>query len=189
MTPPLCILQARLGSTRLPHKMLLTLCNETLIARGWRMACETFGAENCVVAIPASITQIPLESELRHIGARYVAWDGAEHDVLGRFHHVAHRFRWHPDSIIVRWTSDDAWKDKACCWRVVHGERLPAELGAEAFTLGMLDAAYHREDHPHRREHITYALFGSLPPAAPPGLSTIDTAADYAAACALENAA
>src|SRR5690242_10612729 len=40
--PPLCIIQARLDSTRLERKMLLTLNGETLIARAWRIACEAF---------------------------------------------------------------------------------------------------------------------------------------------------
>ena len=177
--PPLCILQARYHSTRLPGKMLLTLGDETLIARGWRIACEAFDRAHCVVAIPATDEPGPLGDELRRLGATIFAWDGPEDDVLSRFYHCAHRYRWHPDSIIVRYTPDDPFKDMPSLRRVAAGWRLPVEQGGEAFTLAMLDAAYHDSK---GREHLTYALFPTASPHPPPGIWTIDTAEDLAAA-------
>jgi spore coat polysaccharide biosynthesis protein SpsF (cytidylyltransferase family) len=184
MIAPLCILQARHHSTRLPGKMLLPLGGETLIARGWRTACAAFGPAHCVVAIPASDEAGPLGQELARLDARTFAWDGPESDVLSRFYHCAHRYRWHPDSVIMRYTPDDPFKSIDALMRVVRGDRLPVELGGEAFTLGMLDAAQDRaavED--EAREHITRALFPTAPPPAPPGVWTIDTQGDYEAAC------
>lgn len=176
MIPPLCIVQARLKSTRLENKMLLTLGPETLIARGHRLACEAFHREHVVVAIPKADEPGPLGDELRRIGATVFAWDGAEADVLGRFHGCAHRYRWHPDSVIVRWTPDDPFKDIWVCHRVAYvGERHPVEIGAEAFTLGMLDRALWSHG---KYEHLTHALFPTLPPPPPPGCWTVDVAED-----------
>lgn len=181
MIPPLCIIQARYQSARLPGKMLLRLGGETLLARGHELACEAFGAGNVVVAIPASDDRGPLGEDLRRIKATIFAWEGDEADVLGRFYYCAHRYRWHPDSVIVRWTPDDPFKDPAMCRRVAAGERLPVEQGAEAFTLAMLgNAHFGWEGYPANREHLTLSLFLTAPPPAPEGeVWTIDTPDDY----------
>lgn len=188
VAPPLCILQMRLASTRLPQKMLQTLGDETLAARGWRIACEAFGEPHCVVAIPAGDEAGPLGDELRRIGATIFAFDRDENDVLERFHACAHRYRWHPDSIIVRYTADDPWKSVEALRLVASGRRLPVEEGGEAFTLAMLDEAHLRfmgrhsalvRDggflYPKKREHLTQALFDTFPPPASAGAWTIDT--------------
>ena len=196
-TSPLAILQCRMNSTRLQGKVLLPLGGESIVARIWRTSCSAFGSENVVVAYPATNDNAPILDELRRIGAVGVAWDGDESDVLGRFYLTAHRFRWHPDAVLVRVTCDDPFKDIDAMRRVASGERLPVELGGEAFTLAMLDEAHAREpefitpEHPTlgsgrirnpKREHITDSLFPfRLPAMNEPGM-TIDTEADYEAA-------
>ena len=179
---PLCILQARLRSKRLPGKMLLPFGDETLIARGWRIACEAFTAEHCVVAIPKDDEQGPLGRELRRIGARVLGFNGNDRDVVSRFHFAAHRYRWHPDSVIVRYTPDDPWKDPAALRMVASGERLPVEIGGEAFTLAQLDAVHEAtKDRPDDREHLTYVLAVGPVIEAPLGVWTIDTQEEYEA--------
>ena len=197
MTPaPLAIVQARIGSTRLPGKLLLDLGGKPLVWWAWNAAVQAFGLENVVVALPAS----PENDELADTIERFPAYagntfrrDGPENDVLGRFHACAHRYRWHPDSVIVRVTPDDPFKIPALMWAVARGERHPVELGGEAFTLAMLDAAHARSlgvsyylGEPlvtsTVREHITRALFATDPPPCPPGVWTIDTQADLDAA-------
>lgn len=188
MIAPLAIIQARLGSTRLPGKLLLPIGKRSLIHRVWATTVEAFGAAHTVVAIPKGDENGPLWVELRDIGAEVFVWDGPENDVLGRFYACAHRYRWHDDSVIMRVTPDDPHKDVLAMRRVANGERLPVEQGAEAFTLAMLDQAHLYTTNPLEREHITYALFrGSPPPAPPPGrVWSIDTRDDYMAVCAGE---
>ena len=181
--PPLCIIQQRLNSTRLPGKALMMLGHETLNARAWRMASTTFGPDHCVVAIPTGDEEGPLGDELRKIKARIFAWDGDESDLLGRFYYCAHKYRWAPESVIVRWTPDDPFKNPAYCDRVVRGERLAVELGCEAFTLAMLDEAQKRIPfNSEAREHITHAILPTPPPPPPSGIWTIDTMEDLMAA-------
>jgi hypothetical protein len=104
--------------------------------------------------------------------------------VLGRLWACAHHSRWHPDSIIVRWTPDDPFKDADSAYaNAFYGDRDCVERAAECFTLAQLDDA-HRSipwNDKERREHITHALFpGSPPPAPPSGRPwTIDTLEDY----------
>ncbi len=185
--PCLCIIQARYHSTRLEGKMLLKLGDETLIHRAWRLACEAFGADNCVIAYPMGDENTPLADEVRRIGANWdCTFPGVDADVLGRFYHVSHKLRWHPDSVIVRYTPDDPFKTVEGLRRVANGERLPVEIGGEAFTLAMLDAAHGDTFYPGDLEHITHALFpGSPPPPAPSDdVWTVDTPEDYARAIA-----
>jgi spore coat polysaccharide biosynthesis protein SpsF (cytidylyltransferase family) len=185
MIHPLCIVQARLGSTRLPGKMLLGLGGMTLIERAVRTATLAFGWDNVIVAHPDTPENAPLVAELERISARRFAWAGPENDVLSRVYHCSHTYRWHPDSVIVRYTPDDPWKDVASLRRVAAGERLPVEMGGEAFTLAQLDRAYTRPWHTHEeKEHITHALFPIAPPKPPAGVWSIDTQADYDAAIA-----
>jgi len=164
--------------------MLLKLGGETLIERGYRLACEAFGAENVVVAIPAEDEAGPLGEELRRIGASIFALAGYGQNVLRLFHACAHTRRWHSDSIIFRYTPDDPHKDPAMMRRVAIGERLPVELGGEAFTLAQLDYA---DGYSPQREHLTLAMANlsflslPLPPPCPPGPTvwSIDTRSDY----------
>ena len=196
---PLAIVQARIGSTRLPGKMLADLGGKPLVWWAWKAAVDAFGADNVVIAMPATRENDELEVAVLSMDApvNVFRWDGPENDVLGRFHACAHTYRWHPDSVIVRDTPDDPFKVPALMKRVAAGERHPVELGGEAFTLAMLDEAHGREsltlwrndgdrerEVPNaRREHITRALFpDSPPPPAPPGIWTIDTREDLVAA-------
>jgi spore coat polysaccharide biosynthesis protein SpsF (cytidylyltransferase family) len=183
LPPPLAIVQARMGSKRLPGKVLLPIHGVPLIEHVWRRTVKAFGKQHTVVAHPDTPENAPLVEVLESLGAQRFAWDGPENDVLSRFYYCAHRYRWHPDSVIVRVTADDWRKNPAMMKRVANGERLPVELGAEAFTLAMLDEAQgtvgFQADY---REHITHALFPTAPPKPPPGIWTIDTAEDLAAA-------
>ena len=183
LPPPLAIIQARMGSTRLPGKMLREIQGVPLIEHVWRRTVKAFGKRNTIVAHPASEDNAPMIALLDKLGAQRFPWSGPENDVLSRFFHCAHYYRWHPDSVIVRVTADDWRKSPATMRRVASGERHPVELGAEAFTLAMLDEAHAKtEMESEKREHITYAIFPTLPPACPPGTWTIDTAEDIAAA-------
>lgn len=191
--PPLAIVQARLGSTRLPRKMLLPLADRPLIWWAWSTARLAFGTDNTVVAMPDGPDNDELADTVRGFGGTVFRWDGPEDDVLGRFWHCAHRYRWHPDSVIVRVTPDDPFKTVQDMKRVARGERRPVEMGGEAFTLAMLDrwrmgqyAGQYQVgegwvDDYRPVEHITHLMIGSAP-AAPAGLWTVDTQADYEAA-------
>lgn len=185
--PPLCVIQARLGSTRLPNKMLLDFGGETLIARAVRLAIGAFGRDHVVVAVPEADSLSPLGDELRRLQVHYVACHPDPADVLGRVYHTVHRFRWHPQAVIVRWTPDDPFKDPEKCRRTAHGERFPVEIGCEAFTLAMLERAQHTTAPEDRtpREHLGNhrGLFPAEPLSCPVGEGwTIDTESDYQAA-------
>ena len=193
----LCIVQARLKSTRIENKMLLKLGGETLIARAWRVACEAFGAECCVVAIPTGDWNGPLGEELRRIGASVYLCNKDENDVVWRFYMAC--IDWMMRTCVkdtplcVRYTPDDYRKSAEALRQTADGHVLPIEIGGEAFSFrDLLTAQITAKG---EREHVTYAiagarrLLGEVPirhPAPPnDGLPwTIDTPEQYAAACA-----
>lgn len=186
---PLAIVQARIGSTRLLGKMLLPLGGRPLVYWAWKAACDAFGRENVVAAIPASEENDELASTIEDWKGAVFRWDGPENDVLGRLHACAQRYRWHPDAVIVRITPDDPFKVPDLMRRVAEGERHPVELGGEAFTLAMLNRErerafigyYMAEPVWRETEHLSY-LIGEAPPPPPGQVWTIDTRADYEAA-------
>lgn len=171
MIPPLAIVQARIGSKRLPGKMLMDLGGKPLVYWAWNAARVAFGVEHTVAAIPASAANDELAGVVEGWGGQVFRWAGDESDVLGRFHACAHRYRWRPDSVIVRVTPDDPFKSAVALARVAMGERLPVEFGGEAFTLAMLDEWHEWGD---GVEHLTH-LYEYPPPPPPPGVWTIDT--------------
>ena len=154
---PLCIIQARYNSTRLPGKMLIELGGETLIAIAWRAAYQIFREEHCVVALPMCDSTSALGDECRRLGANYVAAWRDERDVLGRFWHTAHTYRDDPTDVIVRVTPDD----------------FPIDVTRERFSLAQLDHWHATVTDPHLREHIGLLI---------PQRIEINTREDYDAA-------
>lgn len=189
MHAPLAIIQARVGSRRLPGKVLADIAGKPLIRHVYEATATAVGAPNVVVAIPRTPENDVLYKYLDEMGAQVYAWDGNEDDVLGRFVAVARTFRWHPHTTLLRVTADDPYKDPVMMQRVLLGERLPVEIGGEAFTLQqLLDAdtlTMWAQEAPGGtpREHLTHALFPKCPPpVAPPGRTwSIDTPEDLEA--------
>ena len=179
--PPLCIVQARMGSKRLPGKMMLPLAGQPLIYHAWRRSVEAFGESNVVVAIPASEENAPLKAFLERIDANVFEWDGLEGDVLSRFYYCANAYRWHPDTIILRVTPDDPLKRRDLMLKVMMGERHPVELSCEAITLEYLALLFANVEDLDAREHLSLVFSPVDPPAPPEGVWTIDTMEDYEA--------
>ena len=179
--PPLAIVQARVRSTRLPGKVLLPLAdNRPILHHVVMRAVVAFGRANVVVATGPAAENAAIVDWCARTGIACVAYEGDEADVLSRFHAVAHRYRWHPSSILVRVTADDPFKSPEAMREVAEGWRHPVELGGEAFTLAMLDHAHATVTEPAAREHITDALFPTRVPLIADGqVWTVDTPSDY----------
>jgi spore coat polysaccharide biosynthesis protein SpsF (cytidylyltransferase family) len=180
----ICIVQARMSSKRLVGKMVRDIGGETLIERGYRLACEAFGKENVYIAIPSTLWSIARGCQWYEKGMPVWIYPGKEDDVLGRFHALASQLRITPDTIIHRWTPDDWRKDPEMCRRVANGETgIPVEIGGEAFTFAQLKEWHETVTDPFLREHIGKLITPN--PVAPPddGLPwSVDTEADLIAA-------
>lgn len=115
------VIQARVGSTRLPGKVLRKLAGKTVIQRVIE-ACKRADVGDVYVAIPNTHENRPLAQEAEAHGAIVVG--GSEQDVLGRYVEAAAVAR---TEYIIRVTAD--------CPLIDHRMiRLMAECATDAHT-------------------------------------------------------
>jgi spore coat polysaccharide biosynthesis protein SpsF (cytidylyltransferase family) len=98
---PLIVIQARMGSTRFPGKVLAPLCGKTVILRVWE-ACQRAELPT-IVAMSRADLQGPLEAYLTYRGIPHYAPRVDEDDVLGRFVAVSELYLC---NVMVRVTAD-----------------------------------------------------------------------------------
>lgn len=77
------IVQARMGSARLPGKSLMTLAGRPMLAHVLERAASVEGVEEVVLATSVNERDTPLARLAGDLGFR--CWRGSEHDVLGRY--------------------------------------------------------------------------------------------------------
>ena len=104
------IIQARMGSTRLPGKVLLDLGGRTVLARVIERALMIPGCDVVVCAVPESADDNPVAEEAARAGA--VVTRGSTTDVLDRYWRAAQAVE---ADAIMRITSDCPLIDPAVC--------------------------------------------------------------------------
>lgn len=126
MTVTACIVQARLGSTRLPAKVLLPLPTGRTVLEEVLHRCKRIpGVDAVVLAIPDTPENDIIEKVAPH-GLRQVEWGieivrGPEHDVLARYAMAAEVVN---ADVIMRITSDCPLIDPKVCGRVLSAHKL-----------------------------------------------------------------
>jgi spore coat polysaccharide biosynthesis protein SpsF len=169
----IAIIQARMGSSRLPGKVLEDIGGEPMIARvieRLRMCPEL---DDVVVATTTGPEDEPLIEAVRRCGARWHR--GSSDDVLGRFEAAARETE---ADVIVRVTGDCPLIDPAVVTRVIValGEDALADYAANVlertFPRGLDVEALHadclrRVDRVARskaaREHVTWFIYRERP--------------------------
>lgn len=164
------IIQARMGSTRLPGKVLMDLAGEPVLARVVERARRAKTLNEVVVAttVEAADTPIVRLCEARH----WPCFRGSEADVLDRYYQAAKAFR---ADVVVRITSDCPLIEPEVVDRLVGEflERLPAVeyaanflptptyphgLDAEVMRFDVLERIWREDTNPAWREHVTLYL-------------------------------
>ena len=158
------IIQARMGSTRLPGKTL-EICAGGLTVLEWvvERARTSRKASRVIVATTADPKDDVIENLCRRRGYDYVR--GSELDVLARYLQAARQFDSH---IIVRVTADNPLIDAHEMDRIVdvlenegldyasnHPAGLPLGTGSEVFTREALERAAEAAHDPYEHEHVT----------------------------------
>lgn len=157
-----CIVQARLTSSRLPAKVMLPLGGKPVIAHVIERCRQIPGIDTVVCAVPVD-KSIPLRRELLSLGVIVV--QGSEHDVLGRYRKAALVSK---ADIVMRVTGDCPLIDPAICGQVldlmedgvdyasnVMPRGYPKGYDCECFTMEALEKAHKRADDTYDREHVT----------------------------------
>lgn len=162
------IIQARVGSTRLPNKVFADLAGHPLIWHVVNRALASREIEKVVLATTVNPMDDALADWADKVGV--ALFRGDEADVLARFHGAATAFG---ATTIVRITADDPFKDPRIIDRVIRlleSEGLaftynnkppsfPEGLDTEVFTMEALDRAHRNATLPFDREHVTQFMF------------------------------
>jgi len=167
MTGVIAIIQARMGSTRLPGKVLMDLAGEPMLARVYNRVRRAKKIDDIVIATTKEREDDPLESLCSTEGWRW--FRGDRDDVLDRYYRAATEVG---ADVIVRITSDCPLIDPAVIDRVVDGfigeeeqpdyvsnifptRTYPRGLDTEAIGYGALELSWKEEVEMRYREHVT----------------------------------
>jgi spore coat polysaccharide biosynthesis protein SpsF len=162
------VVQARVGSTRLPGKVLKNLGGESVLARVVKRLRRSSLISEVVIATSASPGDVAVVREADRIGAR--CFRGSEFDVLDRFYQAARIF--HAD-VVVRITSDCPLIDAGVTDKVIHAfmndrpdyasnalqRTYPRGLDSEVMSADALARAWRQAKEPYEREHVTPFLY------------------------------
>ena len=158
------ICQARMTSTRLPCKMMLSLAGKPVIRHVLERCQEIGNADDVVLAVPNGPESVPLGREAEALGVAAVG--GPEFDVLSRYMLAA---TYIGADIILRVTGDCPLLDPNVCERVLEPviagkaeyvsnvlpRGFPKGLDCEAFTFETLTRASVNAEDDYDREHVT----------------------------------
>lgn len=159
------IIQARLGSSRLPKKILKDISDVPMLKYLIRRINKSKYISSIVVATTNSKNDDELVRWLKNENIEY--FRGSEDDVLNRFFHCATDFK---AEIIVRITSDDPFKDPSVIDRAIEifleskkydyvsntiETSFPEGIDVEVFSYEALKKANKYAHTSYDREHVT----------------------------------
>lgn len=158
------ILQARMGSTRLPGKVLMDLGDRPVIAHCIGRAARTAGVDAVCVATGDQPSDDPI-AEFVHARTTAALFRGSPDDVLGRYLGAARATQ---ADVILRITCDCPLIDPGVTARVVAAQAAGADfatnnmppsfphgLDCEVFTRELLECAAAEAVDAFDREHVT----------------------------------
>jgi len=158
------IVQARMGSIRLPNKVMKTICGKSMIELLLNRLALSKEVDQIVVATSVNLQNNPLVEHIRQLG--FSCEQGSNDDVLDRYFQVAKKYK---ADVIVRITGDCPLTDPNLVDQVIYEfkkEKLdylcnnypptfPDGLDIEVFTLEALKAAHKEASDESEREHVT----------------------------------
>lgn len=171
------IIQARIGSTRLPGKILKVLMGKTVLQHVIERVQQVRSIDNIIIATTILDQDNPVADEAVKCGVNY--FRGSENDVLARYYLAAKN---NNADIIVRITSDcplidpivtdkivNFYKDKVVYNIVTNASgdlskrTYPRGLDSEVFSFNTLQKAYEQADKQYQREHVTPYIYENNP--------------------------
>ena len=160
----LAIVQARMGSTRLPNKVMLPINGVPLIELLLHRLALAKRIDHIIVATSTSHGDKPLAAHVRGLG--HEVFEGSENNVLERFYQAA---KAHEPEIVVRITGDCPLVDPELVDAMIayfatpkvdylsngNPPTFPDGLDAEVFTFSSLQQAVRNTVTSDEREHVT----------------------------------
>ncbi len=162
------IIQARIGSKRLPRKVLAEILGRPMLA----VLLDRLRGAKSVDEFVIATTDQPQDTAVAELAAAegFACYRGSEDDVLDRFYQTA---RLHGADVIIRLTGDNPLTDADLVDWIVgefrkqpidyaaisHELGFPPGIGGEIFTVQALEQAWQEATGPARREHVTSFIY------------------------------
>jgi glutamate-1-semialdehyde 2,1-aminomutase len=160
----IAIVQARMGSTRFPNKVMQEIYGTPMIGLLLNRLSNSRMIEEIILATSNNSNNYQLVEYVKSLG--YQVYQGSEHDVLDRYYQVAKKSE---ADIIVRITGDCPLIDPNLVDTVINkfmennvdyiSNAIPATypdgLDTEVFTFRALEKAWKESHLFHQREHVT----------------------------------
>ncbi|SFC60817.1 GNAT family N-acetyltransferase [Clostridium uliginosum] len=161
-----CIIQARVGSTRLPGKVLKQICGKTVLEHDIERLKKVRNIDEIVIATTLLEKDNAIVDECERLGVSY--FRGSEQDVLSRYYYAAKENK---ADVVVRVTSDCPLTDSKVSEKIIDSyldnkeiydyvsntiERTyPRGLDTEVFSFNALERAFNEAISTRDREHVT----------------------------------
>lgn len=161
-----CIMQARIGSTRLPGKVLKKICGKTVLEHDIDRLRRVKNISKIVIATTTLEKDNVIVEEADRLKTKY--YRGSEEDVLSRYYYAAKE---NNADIVVRVTSDCPLIDSEVTKKIIQyyldnsekydyvsntiDRTYPRGLDTEVFSFKALEKAFNEAISERDREHVT----------------------------------
>lgn len=161
-----CIIQTRMGSTRLPGKVLKKICGKTVLEHDIDRLRRVKNIDEIVIATTTHEKDDVIVEEANRLGVKY--YRGSENDVLSRYYYAAKE---NYSEIVVRVTSDCPLIDSEVTEKIIQyyidnsykydyvsntiDRTYPRGLDTEVFSFKVLEKAFFEAVSNRDREHVT----------------------------------
>jgi spore coat polysaccharide biosynthesis protein SpsF len=162
----ICIVQARVGSTRLPGKVLKKICGKTVLEHDIDRLKRIKNIDEIIIATTTLEKDNSIVKECENLGVKY--FRGSEGDVLSRYYYAAKE---NNGDVVVRVTSDCPLIDSEVSENIIEfyldnkgkydyvsntiERTYPRGLDTEVFSFTSLERAFKEAISPRDREHVT----------------------------------
>lgn len=166
----LCIVQARMGSSRLYGKVMKNICGKTVLEHCINRLKTVKSAGEIIIAT----TDLPCDDAICEEGKRLKVnvFRGDEEDVLSRYYYGALAYR---GEVIVRITSDCPLIDSEVTNKVINyylkndfqyvnntlERTFPRGLDVEVFSFKTLEETFNNATIKRDREHVTTYIYNN----------------------------
>ena len=161
-----CIMQARVGSSRLPAKVLKKIAGKTVLEHDVDRLNRVKSIDEIVIATTIEERDYKIVDEANRLGVKF--FRGSEDDVLSRYYFAAKE---NNADVVVRVTSDCPLLDSKVTDEIIRfyldnyprydyvsntlDRTYPRGLDTEVFSFKALEKAFYEAKEDFQREHVT----------------------------------
>lgn len=162
------IIQARVGSTRLPNKVFAEIEGKPLLWHVVNRLRKSKYLDSIIIATTTNFKDEIIEDWARENGIQ--CFRGSENNVLKRYYDAAKKY---DANVIVRITADDPFKDYRVMDQVIekylsenadfacnnNPPTFPEGLDIEVFSIEAITKAYNNAESSFEKEHVTQYFY------------------------------